>query len=237
MLPEEVFLPPPANGQLAAQQKRRRNVAQQISKGEHPLPLQLTIKPTLMEAFSPLFQQGFVFKTRVGVSIETFLCADLGLDPQFVQERISTIFLDGKAVDSIATALLREGSILALSSAMPGLAGATLRRGGPYASLRASISYRENAGSAPVGKGRITVKLFNLLIGELGPLFLERGIGVTSAELRAFLQNQGAEFRRGCGPIVLAGKVVDFETLLSENGLPENREVELTVVPAPTGTG
>jgi len=57
-----------------------------------------------------------------------------------VKEKISTIFLDGKAVDSPETALLREGSTLALSSAMPGLAGAILRRDGPYASLRSSIT-------------------------------------------------------------------------------------------------
>lgn len=236
MLPKEDY-PPSSQRPAGGVGMGNSNVTQRTAKGENPLPLQLTLKPFLMGKFTPIFQQGFVFETRVGISIETFLCQDLGLDPQFVRERISTIFLDGKAVDSIATTLLREGAILALSSAMPGLAGATLRRGGPYASLRASISYRENGGSAPAGKGRITVKLFNLLIGELGPLFLEKGILVTSPELLNFLLNQGEDFRQGCGPIVLAGKVVDYETLLSENGWAENREVELRVVPASTGTG
>ncbi len=206
-------------------------VTQRTSKGESPLPLQLTVKPFLMGKFSPILQRGFVFETRVGISIETFLGEDLGLDPQSVRDRISTLFLDGKAVDSIAAALLRKGSILALSSAMPGLAGATLRRGGPYASLRTSISYRENSGKIPIEKGRITIKLFNLLLGELGPLFLEKGILVNASELWDFLLKQGDDFRRGCGPIVLAGEVVDYETLLSKNWWTAGRDVELRVLP------
>ncbi|SEM19901.1 hypothetical protein SAMN04489760_106110 [Syntrophus gentianae] len=180
--------------------------------------------------FSEIFQKGFAFQTRVGISIGSFLRDDLALSPSYIKEKIATIFLDGKAVDSLETALLREGSTLALSSAMPGLAGATLRRDGPYATLRASITYRENAGNAAVEEGRITVKLFNLLIAELGPLFLEKGIILDSSELRDFFYRQGSGFRQGCERILLDGKAMDEEFSLLEPLSTENRDVVLRVL-------
>ncbi|OPY84140.1 MAG: hypothetical protein A4E72_02352 [Syntrophus sp. PtaU1.Bin208] len=166
----------------------------------------------------------------MGINIEAFLCEDLGLSPQYVKEKISTILLDGKAVDSIEAARLRNGSTLALSSAMPGLAGATLRRAGPYAPLRPSITYREHAGNAAAGEGQITLKLFNILIEELGPLFLKKGIILESSELRDFLARQGALFRQGCISVLLDGGAADYETLISGTPLRENTEVVLTVL-------
>lgn len=166
----------------------------------------------------------------MGVSIESFLRDDLGLSPSYIKNKIFTIFLDGKTVDSLETALLRNGSTLALSSAMPGLAGATLRRDGPYASLRTSITYRENAGKAAVEEGRIIVKLFNLLIAELGPLFLKKGIILQSSEVRDFLARQGVDFRQGCKKILLDGKAVENGSLLLETLLTGNMEMRLTIL-------
>jgi len=77
---------------------------------ENHLQLQLTIRPSLIGKFSGILQQGFAFRTRVGISIDTLLCDDLGLDRQYVEEKISTVFLDGKAVDSLETILLRDRS-------------------------------------------------------------------------------------------------------------------------------
>lgn len=196
---------------------------------ENHLQLQLTIQPSLIRQFSGILQQGFAFRTRVGINIDAFLCDDLGLDRQYVKEKISTIFLDGKAVDSPETALLRDGSTLALSSAMPGLAGATLRRGGLYASLRSAITYRENAGNTAIKEGIITVKLFNLLINELGPLFLKNGIIIESFELLNFFARQGTDFRQGIDRILLDGIAVDYERLLWRNPLEEKGDVDLRV--------
>ncbi len=77
-------------------------------------------------------------------------------------------------MDNLTTAIIRNGSVLALSSAMPGLAGATLRRGSIYASLRNSINYEEKNELTQKMDGVITVKLFNVLINELGPVLLQR---------------------------------------------------------------
>ena len=117
---------------------------------------------------------------RVGVprSVLGFLVHDVGLTPEYVRQRITTVFLDGQVVDVLEDAMLREGSRLALSAAMPGLVGATLRRSGPYAAMRAEITraaeHEVHVRSAATTV--IQVKLFNLLIDEIGPLLLERGV-------------------------------------------------------------
>jgi hypothetical protein len=86
-------------------------------------------------------------------------------------------------VDDIDTALIRDGATLALAPAMPGLMGAMLRRGGYYAPMRSGITHRGDAAPQRIGQGRIVMKLFGMALRELGPMLLERGIGVDAGDL------------------------------------------------------
>jgi len=192
--------------------------------------LRLRISSAEKSRFSGIIQNGFGLNTLVGVSIKTFLCDFAALDPRYIQERISTIFLDGMAVDNIEEAIILEGSTLALSSAMPGLAGATLRRDGIYASLRESITYKEKAGNGRIKDGIITVKLFNLLIDDIGHVFLQKGIIVKSRELQSFFVKQPDSFWRNCSEILLDRRPMGHENLLVGDRLIQNDEVELTVL-------
>lgn len=144
--------------------------------------------PSALAGFGALLQRGVAVPATTGVSVAAFLTEQLRVDPGTIANRISTVFLDGSVVDCLERAVLRPGSVLALSAAMPGLVGATLRRGGFYASMRADIT---RADDAPVAAepcaGTIQLKLFNLLIAELGPLVLARGLLVSPAEARAAL--------------------------------------------------
>jgi hypothetical protein len=127
----------------------------------------------LVSFFLPL-QEGIAIKTQVGLSIRTFLEQELGLTPEFIREKIKTVFLDGKPVDDFDQAILKDGSVLSLSGALPGLVGATMRSGGFFAGLRSQITYQEKE-SAPLQKeGTITLKIFNLLLKELGPIILKK---------------------------------------------------------------
>ncbi|MCX5908268.1 MAG: hypothetical protein NTY64_14075, partial [Deltaproteobacteria bacterium] len=92
--------------------------------------LQLTLPGDQAVRFFPLFQQGIRLKVRVGCSLKQLLGEQLGLAPDYLEERVQTLFLDGKVVDDLENAFIRDGSVIALSAALPGLAGATLRRGG-----------------------------------------------------------------------------------------------------------
>jgi hypothetical protein len=193
-------------------------------------PLRLKISSVEEPRFFKILQKGFGLNTLVGVSIKMFLCGFAELEPRYIRERISTIFLDGMAVDNIEEAIISEGSILALSSAMPGLAGATLRRDGIYASLRESITYKEKASNCRIKEGIITVKLFNLLIDDIGHIFLQKGIIVKSRELQSFFVKQTDRFWRDCSEIILDGRPIDHEDLLVRDRLCRHDEVELTVL-------
>ena len=85
--------------------------------------LSLTVASDRLSLFSPLLGQGFSLKVRTGCSIRELLCRQLGVRADYVDQRIQTIFLDGKTVDDVDTAMIRQDSTLALSAALPGLAG------------------------------------------------------------------------------------------------------------------
>jgi hypothetical protein len=126
---------------------------------------------------------------ETGTSLEDLLCRQWEIDRDYVMGRISTLFLDGKPVDDLPASIVKDGATLALSGAMPGLIGATMRRGGVLASFRSGISYDPRGAARMGGSGRITLKLFNLLIDELGPRFLSRGIWTTPSRLKALFPN------------------------------------------------
>jgi hypothetical protein len=134
-------------------------------------------------------------KVRLGGSIRSVLCEQLGLDPDYVKNRIQTAFLNGKPVDDFDTALVEEGAVLTLSGALPGLAGATLRKGGFYRSLRASLSHRNEPGERAGKEGFITVRIFNILLAELAPVLLSHGVFVSKPDFAAFLEDLGPEER------------------------------------------
>lgn len=159
----------------------------------------LTLSADSISPFYILLQKGFTVRASVGCSIRTLLCEQLGLEPSYVEERIQTVFLDGKPVDDLDEAIIRDGAVLAMSAAMPGLLGATLRRGSHYALLRDSITYQNDLQSSSIKEGRIVIKLFNLLVNELGPLFLERGIEVMGHDLGGVLKtliSDGTRFKK-----------------------------------------
>ena len=163
-----------------------------------PTTVYLRIEAGKLGALFPLLQNGFMIRIEIGSSIETLLCERYGLDPDFVEERISTVFLDGRPVDDIGSTTLQDGSILALSAAMPGLVGATFRRGGYLAPFRNVITYRPNGEALTGGRGLATIKLFNLLIKELGPAFLHQGVYFTGEGFQAFMGELGDDFWAGC---------------------------------------
>jgi hypothetical protein len=139
--------------------------------------------PDTLPSFRTLFQQGVGVSIQAGVTLEDLLCRQWQIDRDYVMNRISTLFLDGKPVDDLAASVVADGATLALSGAMPGLIGATMRRGGVLAPFRSGITYCASAAPHTAGDGRITLKLFNLLIDELGPRFLARGVWIERARL------------------------------------------------------
>lgn len=144
--------------------------------------------------FLPLLRQGVQVEGQVGCTIGEFLADSLGLPPEYVEERIQTVFLDGRPVDDLNTAMVFHGSTLTLSAAMPGLAGAALRRGGFFAPMRLQISLRGGLQAHSREKGRISLKLLNTVAEEVGPELLKRGVWLEGQVLDRFLEKQADGF-------------------------------------------
>ena len=185
--------------------RREKSNGKTILKSISPKHISLTVEASLIPAFSQLLQSGFWIKGYVGCSVKSFLCEQFGLSPEYLEKRIQTIFLDGDAVDDVERATVEDGATLSLSAAMPGLAGAVLRKGGYYAAMRDQISCKGETTSASMQSGKILVKLFNMPLQELGPIFLEHGIWVEGNKLKDVFNARADDFQRGCREVLADG--------------------------------
>lgn len=101
----------------------------ELSGNKKAISLSIQLEEHSLLSMLSILQKGFMVKARPGCSLRNFLYKQIGLEPTCIAERISIIFLDGKPVDNIESAIIQNGSIIALSGAMPGFAGAAMRRG------------------------------------------------------------------------------------------------------------
>jgi hypothetical protein len=159
------------------------------------LPLVL-LEHDAPEYFGILLQGGFDMPVPKPCTLREFLCELVGVCGTYTEKSLQTIFLDGKAIDDLDRAVLGPSSRLALSAAMPGLVGATMRRGGYYSRMREGISQSgtsrpEVAQTKPF---RLHVRLYNAVGRELAGLFLHHGVFVSADNLLRFLKSQPAKF-------------------------------------------
>jgi len=167
--------------------------------------LHLAVNKDRVPFFSPLLTKGFTVKTKVGCSVQELICRHLGLSADYMDRRLQTIFLDGKAVDNVKDAVVGQGATLALSAAMPGLAGATLRRGGVYASMRHQITHTDHSKNPMVKDGTIVLKLFNLVAKDIGSMFLTQGIWVRGEDLQRLFRKAPEHLWEGCHTVQIDG--------------------------------
>ncbi len=161
----------------------------------------------MLSPFLNLLQQGFLVEIPTGSTIKQMLCGFYHVEETYLEDRVQTIFLDGKPVDDVDRAMLENGSSLALSAAMPGLVGSTFRRSGILAAFRSGITYQqeEPASNSPED-ALVSIKLFNLLIYELGPKFLNQGIVVKRKALEHILKGETHHLKSVISLMVMNGE-------------------------------
>jgi hypothetical protein len=164
-------------------------------------------------AFSSILQAGFRVNVQTGVSIEDLLSGQFDVNSEYVKDRIRTAFLNGKPVDDFSTTIMENGDTLALSAAMPGLVGATFRKGGYLAAFRGTITHQRTDKIIEDSAGVVTIKLFNLLPREIGLTFLKRGLMVDSDTARWFFSDPPDAFRRDCKGILVDGQSIHLDRL------------------------
>jgi len=151
-----------------------------------------------------LLGQGVRLRATVGQSLRRVLVDQIGMNADYLENRVQTVFLNGHPVDDLERAIVAENAVIALSAAMPGLAGATLRRGGHLAAMRRLISEEGSTAGPDLsagGQGLITLKLFNVVAREAGWSVLARGILLTLDELEEFVQAINRKMPAGGPPI------------------------------------
>jgi hypothetical protein len=153
-----------------------------------PNTLILTIRPNTISRFTTFLQRGFLIPCNAPITLYDLLLTLPGFDRQYISSHIETIFINGTASDSFRQYLV-PGNTVALSAAMPGLAGAIFRKNGPHASLRSTpVSTQHNTQTE--SKGFITIKLFNMIAGDKGEDILTAGILVKGSTLARFFHSQ-----------------------------------------------
>ena len=175
--------------------------------------LSLIVNAKLVPLFFQLLGHGFSVKVQTGTSVKELLCHQLGIHEDYLAQRIQTIFLNAKVVDDVNSAIVDKDATMALSGAMPGLVGAVLRSGGFYAPMRSQISHEENSPASQVKKGKITLKLWNLVVKELGPTFLQQGIWIKGKEVRSFIERHREELKTGCVSAELKDQPAEVDSL------------------------
>jgi len=201
---------------------------QATRSAEAPTRIVLTATPEVCDKFCLLTGSGFWIHARLGCSVRQLLCDRLGIRHDYLDHRIQTIFLNGQVVDDPDAAMVAPASTIALSAAMPGVAGAMLRKNSRYAPMRSRLSYGDsNSAPPPNVEGDVMLKLFNLLQRELGPPFLRRGIRVSGRALGDLLERRWEAFRAGMVAVEVSGEPVSPDALRNADWT--DREVLLTV--------
>ena len=175
----------------------------------------ITIEPSegQIARLATLLKKGCFIRVRTGCSMKELLCETFNISPEYVKKEIKVIFLNFSPVDDLETAIIKDGSIIALSAAMPGLVGAAMSRDG-LTWMRSSITYHEEAGEHAHQDGLIHMKLFNKVMADLGESFLRRGVYVKSGFLADFLERFDADFWRDSGKIARNEEAMTVNELL-----------------------
>ncbi len=188
--------------------------SQHSGKGSSEGQLHMVVTPDGLSRFIRLLSLGFLVNVKAGRSIQDLLSQDLGIEEEYIDKRIQTIFLNGKAVDDINSARISAGSSLALSAAMPGMVGSTFRKGGVFAGMRSQISYDSDPAEHHDGDVRVNLKLFNLVAKELGPDFLQRGVWLNGKHLHDFISENFDNLKQGCTSLIFDNEPIELNTLL-----------------------
>jgi hypothetical protein len=155
-----------------------------MTKDDLPV-VEIRVRTDSIDRYTAIFQTGVTLVTPGTVSIGVFLDKLPGFTMDYINNRVQTIFLNGSAMDDLETPLIGTHPVLALSAAMPGLAGAIFRRNSMHAALR-SANVQHPMPSGQPKTIAVTLKLFNMIAAEKGADILAQGVGFTGAQLTDF---------------------------------------------------
>ncbi len=192
-----------------------------------PLPsLQLTVTSDSLPLFTTVLQSGIEVKASHGETLAKFLSKFSGFTAEYLADTVQTIFLNGTAVDDLSLPLTGSNPVLALSAAMPGLAGAIFRRNSFHSALRTETKSLQSE-TAQQASTSVTLKLFNSIARERGEEILKAGFCLGAVLFANFLNKRPHLFQH-LVKIQLEGRELDLGELL--RALPELSKININIV-------
>ncbi len=169
---------------------------------------------------------------ETGHSVRSTLVEQLAMDAGYVEDKLQTVFLNFSPVDDLDATIVAPNDIIALSAAMPGLVGATLRRGGHLAAMRRDINLQNKTEPTTTTTGLVTIKLFNMACRDLGPSLAGQGIILRCNRLSALVKDMD-EQPEAVENVTLDGEQLTCPNLLQKlAAMPSQTKVELTLLQA-----
>jgi len=196
---------------------------------QHNGEVRIALASEQMPSLLSLLQVGVPVQGYVGISVEQFLNGLFQIPRTYIDNRIQTILLDGKPVDDLDVTIQGD-SVLALSAAMPGLVGTTLRRGGHLAAFRKEITFQDRHDAIDTHLDRVTIKFFNALIRELGLALLRSGICMAERDLRDTLAWLAGRFAPSHILADINGKLRSLGEFLADQMLPTDTADRLWIL-------
>ncbi|WP_028578991.1 hypothetical protein [Desulfogranum japonicum] len=174
--------------------------------------LLISLDHMTLAGFPSLLQYGILLSVEKPVPVMRLLLDLPGINEKYLQDEVQTIFVDGVAADDLQQDL-STGQTLALSAAMPGLAGAIFRREGMHGSLR-SRPVKEKKHQVETD-GYVTLKLFNSVASDLVEPLLQSGVCMHGEHFHAFASRRKDLIERS-NMLVLDGDALSVDTLLEK---------------------
>lgn len=162
----------------------------------------------------PELQKGFYILTVEGQDVFKFLSEDCNMKSAYIREKIKTIFINGGPVDDIYNTRIKEYEEIALSGAMPGIVGAMMRIGSPYAPMRDNITVRPEEIINCGKKILVGLKLFNVILHDRGNGFLRNGIIFTRQRFEIYITRNINLILSDCSSIDINNINSDISNLL-----------------------
>lgn len=144
--------------------------------------------PNAGEGLGLILQAGALVDCLTWLPLTRLLDEEFMLDKKSLSQ-LDVFFLDGKPVDDPDSALVPDGSRLALAGGLPGIAGLAMRKGSALAGLRPGITFiQEDFDPREPTPGRLEIALFSLALRLVSGHFLKRGVLVDAGRLLPYLR-------------------------------------------------
>jgi len=178
----------------------------------------------IMYLFMQELQKGIYIPSNEGKTIYSFITEDCGISDGYISEKIKTMLIDGGPVDDIFNTTIKDGGVCALSGAMPGIVGAMMRIGSPYAAMRESITVKPDNSSGSKKEIKFGLKLFNTILSDKGRDFFKHGILIEKKRISELFERYGDEVYSNCREVIINGSPCEKKQI-TENGMKSLGEI------------